>query len=117
MLIGERVHFASNASYGLDPYEIGRDQVFLVSKDEKFFAYVNACPHVDGAPLAWKKNEYLDRDRQNIVCSGHGALFDIETGVCTIGPCLGQALKKVELEMDDAERVFLKLGSLGSLGS
>ena len=34
------------------------------------------------------------------MCHGHGALFDIDTGVCTSGPCLGQSLTRVAIERD-----------------
>jgi nitrite reductase/ring-hydroxylating ferredoxin subunit len=32
-----------------------------------------------------------------IVCAAHGALFDITNGLCTLGPCLGDALVPVPL--------------------
>ena len=62
--------------------------------------WLNACPHVDGAPLAWRKDAYLSADGQTIVCYGHGAVFDPESGVCVRGPCIGQRLTPVPLERD-----------------
>lgn len=55
---------------------------------------------VPGSAMAWRRDAYLNRDASRIVCSGHGAEFEIESGRCTLGPCLGQALARVELEVD-----------------
>lgn len=33
------------------------------------------------------------------MCAAHGALFDIPTGRCTLGPCLGDALTPVPLTL------------------
>jgi nitrite reductase/ring-hydroxylating ferredoxin subunit len=57
--------------------------------------------------MAWRKDAYLNGDRSRIVCSAHGAQFDIETGVCTLGPCLGQSLTSVLLEVDDSGAIRL----------
>ena len=83
------------ASRGFDPWREGRDTVFVVRQGEALFGYRDACPHVDGAPMAWRKDAYLNGDSSHIVCHGHGALFDIATGVCVRGPCLGEALTPV----------------------
>lgn len=47
--------------------------------------------------MAWRKDAYLSGDGQHIVCHAHGARFDIATGVCNLGPCLGHALTPVRL--------------------
>ena len=53
--------------------------------------YVDSCPHA-GWPLALADDRYLTRSGDRLLCSGHGALFRPEDGVCTAGPCAGQAL-------------------------
>jgi nitrite reductase/ring-hydroxylating ferredoxin subunit len=88
-------------SRGFDPLGEGRDTMFIVRKGDDLFAYRNACPHYDRARMAWKKNEFLNGDRSRIMCAAHGAEFTIETGRCTIGPCLGQSLKPVPLALRD----------------
>lgn len=50
--------------------------------------------------MAWRRDAYLNREATRIVCSGHGAEFDIASGVCMLGPCLGQSLTPVALEID-----------------
>ena len=77
-----------------------RDTMFVVRRGDSVTGWLNACPHVDGAPLAWRKDAYLSADGQAIVCYGHGAVFDMNTGVCTKGPCLGQSLTPVYVERD-----------------
>ena len=94
-------------SRGFDPFEKGRDTMLVVRQGERVVAYSDSCPHIEGAPMAWRKDAYLNGDRSRIVCSAHGAQFDIVTGECTLGPCLGQSLTRVALMVDDDGAVFL----------
>lgn len=87
------------SSRGFDPEGVGRDTLFVVRRGARVRAWLNACPHVDGAPLAWRKDRYLNADRSAIVCYGHGAIFDIDTGLCTQGPCKGQSLTPVTVRV------------------
>jgi nitrite reductase/ring-hydroxylating ferredoxin subunit len=50
--------------------------------------------------MAWRKDAYLNTARDKIVCFVHGALFDIETGLCTLGPCLGDRLYALPFHID-----------------
>jgi nitrite reductase/ring-hydroxylating ferredoxin subunit len=97
---------------GFDPHGAGRDTCFLVRQGKVVYSYLNSCPHVDGSPLAWRKDEYLDAAQENIVCHGHGALFDIPTGVCTLGPCVGERLQSVENSIDPNGQVCLHFNHL-----
>ncbi len=40
-----------------------------------------------GWPLAPFGDRYLTREKDLILCSGHGALFAIADGACVAGPC------------------------------
>lgn len=75
--------------------------MFIVRQGNALFGWRNACPHYDHARMAWKKDEFLNAARDKIVCGAHGALFEIDTGVCTLGPCLGQSLTKVALTIQN----------------
>jgi nitrite reductase/ring-hydroxylating ferredoxin subunit len=75
----------------------GTDSVFAVRRGEAVYVYRNRCPHA-GAPLNWMPHRFLDRSRNHIICSAHGALFDIDSGVCVAGPCPGQSLSAVAFE-------------------
>lgn len=90
-------------SRGFDPLGEGRDTMFIVRRGAAIYAYRNACPHYDRARMAWKKNEFLNGDRSRIMCAAHGAEFTIEEGECTIGPCLGQRLTPVRVELRGTE--------------
>jgi nitrite reductase/ring-hydroxylating ferredoxin subunit len=84
---------------GFDLEGVGRDRVFVVRKRGSLYGYRNACPHWDGAPMAWRQDAYLSADGSCIVCHAHGAKFVIETGLCVAGPCIGQSLAPVALEV------------------
>lgn len=88
-------------SRGFDPLGEGRDTMFLVRKGDAVYAWRNHCPHYDRARMAWKKDEFLDPSGQQIMCFAHGALFEIDSGICTLGPCLGQSLTPVDVEIRD----------------
>jgi nitrite reductase/ring-hydroxylating ferredoxin subunit len=86
-------------SKGFDPLNEGRDTMFVVRQGDRVHGWRNACPHYDHARMAWKKDEFLNGDRSQITCSAHGAMFDIASGECTIGPCLGLRLTPVPLTL------------------
>ena len=86
-------------SRGFDPLARGRDTVFVVRQGRDLHAWLNVCPH-QGAPMAWRKDAYLNAARDRIVCAAHGAQFEIDTGRCTLGPCLGQTLTRVPLTLE-----------------
>ena len=71
------------------------DQVFagfVVRQGEVVRGYVDSCPHI-GWPLAFLGDRYLTREKDLILCSGHGALFRLDDGVCVAGPCYGDRLE------------------------
>jgi nitrite reductase/ring-hydroxylating ferredoxin subunit len=88
-------------SRGFDPLRQGRDTLFVVRRGDQLHAWRDECPHEPVASMAWRKNAYLNAARTRIVCSAHGAQFDIETGLCTLGPCVGQSLEPVRIAVDD----------------
>ena len=93
-------------SRGFDPAGQGQDTVLVVRQGAQLFAYRDACPHHD-TPMAWRKDAYLDGTGRHIVCAAHGAQFDIATGLCTLGPCLGESLTPVPLQIHHNGEVHL----------
>ena len=71
---------------------------FVVRKGDQAFGYRNVCPHA-GNPLHWKPHAFLTRSRDLIMCSVHGATFEIDTGVCVGGPCPGRTLSPLRTEI------------------
>jgi nitrite reductase/ring-hydroxylating ferredoxin subunit len=86
-------------SRGFDPLHKGQDTLFVVRRGESLHAWRDACPHIGGVPMAWRRHAYLNSDRDRIVCSAHGALFEVASGVCTLGPCLGESLEPVRVRL------------------
>lgn len=82
-------------------YASNRLEILLVcySRD-KFAVYLNQCPHT-GVNLNWQPDQCFDVSEQYLACSLHGALFQPVDGLCVYGPCLGQSLKKVAIEIED----------------
>jgi nitrite reductase/ring-hydroxylating ferredoxin subunit len=81
-------------------------EAFVVNGDTGPHAYVNSCPHT-GVALDWMPDRFLDLKGEYIQCAMHGALFEIDTGLCVYGPCLNRKLEKLEVERDQDEiRVF-----------
>ena len=98
------------SSRGFDPWEDGRDTVFVVRR-RGVYAYRDACPHWPGAPMAWRKDAYLDAARERIVCAAHGAQFEIETGLCVLGPCVGQSLTPVPIDIRSNGEIHIAVDS------
>lgn len=71
---------------------------FVVRCGNDVRGYVNHCPHA-GHPLDLRPHRFLTPDRALILCSSHGALFDKDEGRCLAGPCAGERLRAVPLEV------------------
>jgi nitrite reductase/ring-hydroxylating ferredoxin subunit len=41
----------------------------------------------------------LTQDGQKIVCASHGAIYEIDSGICVAGPCLGRKLRAVSVDI------------------
>lgn len=73
-------------------------EIFVVRTGDSVNAYVNSCPHI-GTPLEFRPDQFLTRDRTEILCSTHGARFEINSGACIAGPCRGQSLQRVPVKV------------------
>ena len=73
---------------------------FVVRQGDAVYAYQNYCAHV-GHPLNWIPDGFLNKERTAIQCSSHGAMFDIDSGLCFSGPCVGKSLRTVDVAVRD----------------
>ncbi len=73
---------------------------FIVRQGQDVFAYQNHCMHL-GYPMNWKPDSFLTKDRANIICSSHGAMYEIPTGLCIAGPCVGKSLQALPVDIRD----------------
>ncbi|WP_421989140.1 Rieske (2Fe-2S) protein [Roseococcus sp.] len=97
-------------SRGFDAAPGGFTGLFAIRRGAEVLVYVNSCPHV-GVPLELVPHRFLDRKREMIVCAAHGARFRIGDGLCVSGPCIGDLLEAVPVEIVEGEvRVPAKAG-------
>jgi nitrite reductase/ring-hydroxylating ferredoxin subunit len=72
--------------------------LLLLRKDDRVYAYLNICPHAAQA-LNWGPDRFLFTPEGHLVCGVHGATFEVDTGQCILGPCLGRRLTRFETEV------------------
>lgn len=86
--------------------------LFGVRHGGGFYVYRNRCPHL-GLELNWQEHQFFDRDGMLLQCATHGALFVIESGECVAGPCLGERLQAIPVELRDGEVHLSEPAALG----
>ena len=75
---------------------------FVVHYQGAVRAYLNRCPHA-GHLLNWKTDNFFAPDGSQLICTSHGALFAVETGMCVAGPCVGRGLRPLEIDIVDGQ--------------
>lgn len=75
-------------------------EVVLLRQGLQVLAYRNRCPHL-GIELNFMPDVFLDMEKRYIQCANHSALFQIEDGLCVWGPCQGEALVAVAVQVVD----------------
>lgn len=75
-------------------------EVVLLRQGTQVQAYRNHCPHL-GIELNFMPDVFLDMEKRYIQCANHSALFQIEDGLCVWGPCQGEALIAVRVQVKD----------------
>jgi nitrite reductase/ring-hydroxylating ferredoxin subunit len=88
--------------------ELGEDSLnfFLLKQDGEIRAFLNFCPHL-GIPLNWQPDEFLSMEGTHIQCATHGALFQLEDGYCFSGPCRGESLTPLNLDITEDKEIYL----------
>ncbi|UIO98432.1 Rieske 2Fe-2S domain-containing protein [Halobaculum sp. CBA1158] len=77
---------------------------FILRRDaetDEVFAWRNSCPHKPEVPLDPGRGARVDGGE--IVCHEHGARFECGDGLCTWGPCVGEELDPVGVEVRDGD--------------
>ena len=81
------------------------EEILVVRRDNRVFGYINRCPHT-GGPLDWMPDQFLSIDKCHIQCATHAALFRLDDGMCVAGPCAGDRLTPVPLQLE-AGNIYL----------
>ena len=79
---------------------------FVARYKGKVVAYENVCRHMN-IPLDEESVRIFSRDGNHFICQTHGALYDPSNGLCVRGPCEGDSLKKLPIEVED-DGIWLK---------
>jgi nitrite reductase/ring-hydroxylating ferredoxin subunit len=73
------------------------ESLVLLRRGDSVRAFLNICPHA-GRALDWAPGRFL-MDNGHLVCAAHGAVFSVPDGSCVSGPCRGQRLREVAVEL------------------
>ena len=73
----------------------------VLRQHDRVHAYLNVCPHA-GQALNWSPNQFLFTPEGQLVCGVHGATFEVDSGQCVLGPCLGRRLTRFDIEIREA---------------
>jgi nitrite reductase/ring-hydroxylating ferredoxin subunit len=75
---------------------------FVVRYRGEVRAYLNRCPHA-GHLLNWKTDNFFAPEGSLLTCTSHDAMFDVDTGVCVAGPCVGRSLRALQIDIVDGQ--------------
>jgi nitrite reductase/ring-hydroxylating ferredoxin subunit len=70
--------------------------------DGAWRAYANECRH-RALPLDLGASSPMSDDGKHLFCHQHGALYRLTDGRCVLGPCAGEALVAVAIEVVAAD--------------
>ena len=92
LLEGETVKFA---------FERDGQQIhgFAARFRGKVVAYENVCRHIP-ISIDYDDNRFFSEDGRHFVCQTHGAVYEPLTGKCIRGPCPGERLFRLRIEVD-----------------
>ena len=76
------------------------ESLILHRKGGSVRAWLNICPHA-GRRLDWAPGKFLMSKDGLLVCAAHGASFELGGGACIAGPCRGDSLRAVAVDVVD----------------
>ena len=85
---------------GVNPPDPEGDPLVLARHGNAVQAWLNVCPHA-GRRMDYAPGLFLVKD-DKLTCAVHGATFALrEAGLCVAGPCRGQSLVAVRVQVRD----------------
>ena len=82
------------------------ESLVLYRDGQRVRAWLNVCPHA-GRRLDWAPGNFLKSKEGHLVCAAHGASFELVNGDCIAGPCRGDSLRRVAVEIRDGQVVLV----------
>ena len=82
------------------------ESLVLYRDGQRVRAWLNVCPHA-GRRLDWAPGKFLKSKEGHLVCAAHGASFALDSGDCIAGPCRGDSLRRVAVEIRDGQVVLV----------
>lgn len=85
---------------GVDPPDPEGEPLLLTRRGNSVQAWLNVCPHA-GRRMDYAPGLFLVKDGK-LTCAVHGATFALhDAGLCVGGPCRGQSLTAVRVQVKD----------------
>ena len=92
---------ADNDAFGMVACIEGKQRnIFVVWRGDAAYAYINWCPHAQ-LLLDQVPGKFFEPEHKYIRCGMHAATFQVEDGLCIQGPCEGESLKSIKIEIQD----------------
>lgn len=85
---------------GVDPPDPTGEPLLLARHGNSVQCWLNVCPHA-GRRMDYTPGRFLVKD-EKLICAVHGSTFALrEAGLCVGGPCRGQSLVAVPVQVRD----------------
>jgi len=78
------------------------ESLVLYREGPSIRGFLNICPHA-GRRLDWAPGQFLKSREGHLVCAAHGASFALVDGLCVAGPCKGDRLRAVAVQVRDGQ--------------
>lgn len=79
----------------------GDESLILLRRGDQVHGYLNVCPHA-GRRLDYAPGKFLLKN-DTLICAVHGATFNRADGLCIAGPCRGEHLRAVAVQVEAGE--------------
>ena len=80
-------------------------EAILLRDAEGVVSWLNYCQHFTHIKL--DKGSGAELRNGEVICTNHGAYFEVDSGQCTHGPCEGAYLNAVDVAVDDGDVVLV----------
>ena len=72
--------------------------LILTRRGEAVSCFRNRCAHAN-YPLQRADGRIVVQEARYLVCAAHGASYTLDDGACAGGPCNGDPLEQIEIEI------------------